>query len=133
MKAKSIIPEPGKQPILDTSIRSEQFSSDTLGGKGKRKINISNLQITSPANNETLVNPEGQIMFTIAMGPDAALPQGYTTEILMNGNLVSNDDSAQIAVPVPENGRHEFEARIVSSNGVLLVKSETVRIDVLTN
>lgn len=121
-------PQTRSQPVLDTSVRSGEFSSDTLGGRKNQKINISAMRITTPANNETLVDLDGFIVVAIALGPDKNLPEGYSAEIQINGEVVANGRRLQANIPVPDTGTHVLEARIMNSNGVTLVQSEPVRV-----
>ena len=131
--SRKLIPVTNSQPILDVGPRADEYSSDTLGGRDKSKINVRAVTIISPEHNQTISTTESSMLFTIALGPDKRLPEGYTTEIKMNGVVVSNQDSTQITVPVPNRGTHLFEARVVSSNGIELVGSEPIRVHVNTN
>lgn len=112
------------------SIRPDEFSSDALGGYSQQAINISALQITSPSNNQTFSDLQAPIPLTIAMGPDKNLPDGHTAEIRMNGKVVSNSRLTQTSAPIPDPGTHVFEARIINSNGVVLVQSKPVKVNV---
>lgn len=132
VESRKMIPAES-QPALDTRPRADEFSSDTLGGRENRKINVSAVQITSPIHNQTLIAPQEAITFTIATAPEKTLPEGYTTVIQMNGEVVSNKDATQIAVPVPDSGTHTFIAKIVSSNGKTLVQSEPIKVHVVSN
>ncbi|MFT4728903.1 MAG: hypothetical protein ACI9UN_003416 [Granulosicoccus sp.] len=128
VESRRTIPVKASEPILDTSIRSNEFSSDTLGGRGKGKVNIRALRIISPTNNQTLSDPQGTILIDIAMGPDKSLPRGHKAQIQMNGEIVSNGRRTRTNVPTPGRGTHLFEARIMNSKGSTLARSAPVKV-----
>lgn len=128
VESSSLVPVTISKPVLDTSIRSNDFSSDTLGGRGKNAAKVSAVRITSPTNNQTLTNPQEPILITIAMGPEKRLPRGHTAEIRLNGEIVSNGRRTQTSVPAPDRGTHIIEAQIVNSKGTTLARSEPVKV-----
>lgn len=128
VESSSLVPVTISEPVLDTSIRSNEFSSDTLGGRGKNAAKVSAVRITSPTNNQTLTNPQEPILITIAMGPDKKLPRGHIAEIRLNGEIVSNGSRTQTSVPAPDRGTHIIEAQIVNSKGATLARSEAVKV-----
>ena len=125
-RSRSAEPVANSQPT--PARRSDEFSSDTLGGLQNRKINISAVQIISPRNNQTLSAAQDSILIKIAMGPDKALPEGHTALVRMNGNIVANKSRTEANVPAPVRGTHIFDVQIINSNGKILVKSEPITV-----
>jgi len=120
----------GSQNVNDPYARSDEFSSDRLGGRDMSKIRVGAVEITSPLNNQTLAVSEDSILITIAMGPDNRLPEGYTAQIQMNDEVVANGSRKQTNIPVPDQGTHTLVARILNSNGKTIVISDPVKIHV---
>ena len=111
-------------------VRTGQFSSDTLGGRNKESLQLSAVEITSPRNNEIISTNNKTMIVSVSLAPLNYLPEGYTTEIRMNGTVVSNSSRVQSSVPVPMIGPHIFKARILNSNGVTITESSPVSIRV---
>ena len=129
-KSKYMAPVATSQPATTPNIRSDEFSSDTLGGLQNRNINITAVQIISPTNNQTLTDVQDSILIKVAMGPDTSLPEGHTALVRMNGNIVANGSRTEANVPVPDRGTHIFDVQIINSNGKILVKSVPIKVHV---
>ena len=75
------------------------------------------LAITSPANEETLNNPESM---TVAVSVNPAPAPGHALRILDNGQEVAR------VVEWPERGEHRLVAQVVDEDGKVLAESAPV-------
>jgi hypothetical protein len=114
------------EPVIDTSIRSDEFSSDTLGGRNKRPANVSAVEIISPSNNQRIGETRNSILFQIALGPDNRLPKGHSAQVFMDGEVISSQPSKQVNVKKPESGSYTYEVRVIDPTGVTLLRSAPI-------
>ncbi|MEE4251085.1 MAG: hypothetical protein V2I38_10890 [Alcanivoracaceae bacterium] len=75
------------------------------------------LAITSPANEETLNNPESMTI-SVSVNPPPA--KGHVLRILDNGEEVAN------VIEWPERGEHRLVAQVLGQDGKVLAESATV-------
>ena len=93
-------------------------------------LTVTSVRITSPRNDQTIINPRGPILIGIATGPDNGMPEGYTAEIKMNGILVATGEGTLLAIPPPNRGAHTIEAVILNSSGTVQATSQKVTVHV---
>ncbi|MFT6301616.1 MAG: hypothetical protein ACI9XK_003887 [Granulosicoccus sp.] len=94
-------------------------------------ITVNSVKITSPQNEQTLINPRGSILIGIKTGPENGMPDGYTAEIKMNGKVVSSGGGTLLSMPVPDRGTHTIAAIILDSVGTVQASSQTVTFHVM--
>lgn len=125
-KSEYSVPVANSQPVLDTSTRSDEFSSDTLGGRNKQPPIVNVIEITSPSNNQRILEEQNSILFQIELGPDNRLPKGHLAEVYMNGEVVSSGPRKQVNVFTPKSGSHTFEVRVIDPTGATVIRSAPI-------
>lgn len=123
----NILTRPLSTVKTQTADNEEQNESEPAD---PRPLVVNSVEITSPKNQQTLINPRGPILIGITTGPEYGMPEGYTAEIKMNGKVVSKGEGTLLAVPVPDRGTHIIEAVVLDSNGAVQASSETVTVHV---
>jgi len=128
---------PSSEPnVLKTPVskRKTNARTTTEGNKPEspdpRPLTVNSVEITSPKHDRTFINPRGAILIGVATGPENGLPEGHTTEIKMNGSVVSRSEGTLVSVPSPDRGSYLVEARILSETGAVQASSKPITIHV---
>lgn len=127
------IPQPTPISILDTQTDDDYEDNEQDGNfeaADPRPLTVTSVKITSPANEQTIINPQGPILIGIETGPEDGMPEGYTSELILNGEVVTSAEGTLLALPAPHRGTHIIEAIVVNSKGVIQASSQAVRIHV---
>lgn len=93
-------------------------------------ITVTSVRITNPRNEQTIINPRGPILISIATGPDNGMPEGHTAEIKMDGKIVSSGEGTLLSIPPPDRGTHTIEAVVLNSSGTVQAISQKVTVHV---
>lgn len=134
--ASLLIPQPTPLSVLDTETGDSYEDNQDNAEEGDfeaadpRPLTVTSVEITSPANEHTVTNPQGPILIGIETGPENGLPEGFTSEVKMNGKVVTSSAGTLLALPVPHRGTHIIEAIVLDSKGVLQASSQPVTIHV---
>jgi hypothetical protein len=82
------------------------------------------IEITQPANEETVHDNEGNVAVQVAVSPDLA--PGDRVVVLLDGQPAGEKEDTTLTLSGVERGPHTLEARIVAKSGAMLVASEPV-------
>jgi len=121
-------------PKTTTSTGSQPPGStnNDPGSMGPRDMNSMYPQFVESAEHDTaLVNPAGAILVSLSTGPDEGLPEGFTAQIQIDGEVVSSGPSTLLSVPTPHRGTHIMEAQILDRSGQVQVRSNAVTFHVI--
>ena len=91
-------------------------------------LNVSFVAITSPINEQTLIHPFEPISVAIKTGPKNGMPEGYTANLYMDGEIVSKGEGLELALPVPHRGSHTIKVTLTDSNGRVRARSQSITI-----
>jgi len=123
----NVVTTPIPTPDTRTVVTKAEFGSEPAD---PRPLTVSSVEISSPRNDQTIINPRGPILIGIAIAPENDLPEGYTSEIRMNGIVVSSSEGTLLSMPAPDRGTHIIEARVLSATGTVQASSKAVTIHV---
>jgi hypothetical protein len=125
------------EPNILTNTTRAQDSQDAENDDGNESepadspaITVTSVRITNPRNEQTIINPRGPILISIATGPDYGMPEGYTAEIKMDGKVVSSGEGTLLSIPPPDRGTHTIEAVVLNSSGTVQAISQKVTVHV---
>ncbi len=83
------------------------------------------LQITSPAQDETIQGTGGQV--AVQLNLDPALQTGHRIRVLLDGQPVGGESPGlSLTLPQVDRGTHTLQASVVSANGEMVIGSTAV-------
>ena len=136
-KGSSAIIAPTELNIVDTPTSSFQSTASDSNQELEEEaaepqpLSVDAVKITSPAHEQTIINPRGSILVGIETGPENGMPEGHTSEIKMDGQVVSKSEGTLLAIPSPDRGKHIIQAVVLNADGVVQATSEPVTIHVM--
>ena len=130
-------PAASPKTIADTGSGSTSSPNDDPGSMGPSDMNsiyqqfVETVSIDNPEHDMALVNPASTLLISLSTGPNEGLPQGFTAQIQIDGEVVSSGPSTLLSVPTPHRGTHVMEAQILDRSGQLHVQSEAITFHVI--
>ena len=100
--------------------KSYKANSDKASKKKKIENPYISLKITSPGNDETLINPE---VMAVEVESSPAIQEGDTFCLLVDGLVVQTSHEPKLSVSWPDRGSHTLQVQIVNRDGEVLKKS----------
>ncbi len=84
------------------------------------------LTVVTPSDEETLWNIGGTLNVTLSLSP--TLQAGHQVEVWFDGSVLDRTDPRSLSFTVPNvyRGRHNLWARVVDTNGNVLIQSNDV-------
>ena len=92
-------------------------------------LTVTSVEITSPRNEHSYLNPRGPILIGITTGPENGMPEGYTAEIKMDGKVVSSAEGTLLAIPAVK-GTHVLKATVLDATGVVMAESQALTVHI---
>lgn len=136
-KGSSAVIAPTELNVVDTPTSSFQSTASDSNQELEEEaaepqpLSVDAVKITSPAHEQTIINPRGSILVGIETGPENGMPEGHTSEIKMDGQVVSKSEGTLLAIPSPDRGKHIIQAVVLNADGVVQATSEPVTIHVM--
>lgn len=127
--AKTLAPAPLN--VIDTSeIRTPRKKPEFPEKKTSNDV-VKFVKLLNPLNDQTFINQNSPISVTITTGHRNGLPRGHTSQILLNGSVVTSGTWLNYSIPMPPRGTHSINAKVFDSSGKLRARSNTVSINVI--
>ena len=138
-KGSSAVIAPTELNVVDTPTPTSSFQSTASNSRLEleeeaaepQPLSVNAVKITSPAHEQTIINPRGSILVGIETGPENGMPEGHTSEIKMDGQVVSKSEGTLLAIPAPDRGKHILQAVVLNADGIVQASSEPVTIHVM--
>lgn len=111
-----------KKSSQDLSDETFEYEEGEIEPSDPKPLTVTAVEITSPRNEQSYINPRGPILVGITTGPENGMPEGYTAEIKIDGKVVTSTEGTLFAVPAVH-GTHTMEAFVLDSTGVVQAKS----------
>lgn len=125
--SKSITP-PGltPTPAVKLAKKPQQKAQES---KTPKRYTV--FEITSPKNNQTIKNNNGQIPVTLKITPKLQDNFKHTISLVLDGSVVASKlTSANHTLKDVFRGRHSLSARLIDKNGTVLKSSNLVFVNV---
>ena len=84
------------------------------------------VSITSPSNDETIHDNQGNITITVELSPE--LKSGHNLRILLDGNQQAEGKSTTFSLTNIDRGSHQIQVQIVDAKGKPLAQSESITV-----
>lgn len=113
--------------LIETKPLAVPKTTTTPSKKQETKTSYESLVITTPGNEETLRNNEGNVTIAFQALPALKARNGHQYVILLGDKEVYKGTQSSVALKNVDRGTHTITAKIVTPNGQTLISSESVQ------